>query len=429
MSLFGKILAIFNVFAVLGAVALMAMNYAKVQSWEYAVFRQDLMIHGLPLDDKETDAQEDVAKDKIGEKTQQDLFKQASPSTPVVTQEAEVERVRNELRNQIQNAGDKKKQIYTLARILAPMAVTFEQRRHAIAYETYLRDDAAFAVLLNRLKQANEAADKIVKGPPIGGRAVPYDEAFHDALNAVFGDPPGPLGEEFLTVKKADPVATPEKALDQALDNQLTQMKDRFEQMFADAASGGEGIKGGAPSQRKRAIARLLFNMVEVLSTAPPGGGNDAPDLVNNLAYKRFVVVVGVKAALEAVNEEAGIYQDIVAEVELERERERGMFALEHRKVVDLARDKKTEVEAHKLALARKNKEIETHETALLKRRLDVAYYREQLTTARSKTTGRLQQLRKLSDALFDERIKLHKNTLDNQKLEKDIRALEAKVR
>jgi hypothetical protein len=429
MSIFGKILAVFNVFAVVGALALMAMVYAKRQAWEYAVFRQDLMIGGLPLDDKETDAQEDLAKDKIGEKTQQDLFKQVSPTTPVATQEAEVERVRNELRNQFQNAGDKKKQIYILARILAPMAVTFEQRQQAIAYETYLRDDKTFADLVTRLKNADEAAVKVVKGPPLGGRAVPYDEAFHDALNAVFSNPPGPLGEEFLTVKKADPAATTENALDRALDNQLTQMKARFEQLFDDAKSGGENIKGGASSQRKRAIARLLFNMVEVLSNGVPGGGNAQPDLVNNPAYKRFVVVVGVQAALEAVNEQAGIYQDIVAEVDLERERERGLFVMEHRKVIDLARDKKAQVEAHTLLLARKKSEIETHETALLKRRLDVASYQEHLATARAKTSARLQQLRKLSDALFHERVELHKNSLDNQKLEKDIRSLEAEIR
>jgi hypothetical protein len=37
-----------------------------------------------------------------------------------------------------------------------------------------------------------------------------------------------------------------------------------------------------------------------------------------------------------------------------------------------------------------------------------------------------LEQLRKLSDQLFAERVKLRENSDDNQKLEKQIRALES---
>lgn len=421
MSLFGKLLAIFNVFAVLGALALMAMNYGKRQSWQYAVFRQELMENGLPLNDKDTDAQEEKVQDKIGEKTQQDLFKQVAPSTPVANQEDEVKRVQGILRNQIQNAGDKKKQISMLAHFVAPMAVTFEERERALAYETYLRDEATFTALKSRLS----AADAAATAAQAKGRAKPYEEAFHDAVNAVFSDPPGPLAEAYLTAKKADPNANFDKALEQSLDAQLAQLQSQFDQMFADALQGGEGIKGSAPSQRKRAIARLLFNMVEVLPSTAPAGGEAKPDLVNNPAYKRFVVVVGVKAALEAVNERASILQALTFEAELERQRERGMFADEHRKVVDLVRDKKTEIDSHKLLLERKKSELETHQAALKKRERDVAFYQEQLTTARAKTAARLQELRKISDTLLRERVQLHKNTLENQDLEKEIRTLE----
>jgi hypothetical protein len=421
MSLFGKLLAIFNIFAVVGALALMAMNYAKRQSWQYAVFHQELIEHGLPLNEKDTDEQEEKVQDKIGEKMQQDLFQQVAPSTPVANQEDEVKRVRDILRSQIQNAGDKKKQIYMLAHIVAPMAVTFEERERALAYETYLRDEATFTALKSRLS----AADAAATAAQAKGRAKPYEEAFHDAVNAVFSDPPGPLAEAYLAAKKAEPNAHVDKALEQSLDAQLTQLQSQFDQMFADALQGGEGIKGGAPAQRKRAIARLLFNMVEVMPSTAPAGGEVKPDLVNNPAYKRFVIVVGLKAALEAVNERASILQDLTFEAELERQRERGMFAEEHRKVVDLVRDKKIEVNSHKLLAERKKSELETHQAALKKRERDVAFYQEQLTTARAKTAARLQELRKISDTLLRERVQLHKNTLENQDLEKEIRTLE----
>ena len=35
MSLFGKILAVVNVFAVIGVLALLGMNYARNRAWQY----------------------------------------------------------------------------------------------------------------------------------------------------------------------------------------------------------------------------------------------------------------------------------------------------------------------------------------------------------------------------------------------------------
>ncbi len=415
MSLFGKILAFLNIFAIVGAVSLMAMSYGKRQSWQYAVFREELWINGLPLDDKDVDERQEPIKDKIGEKTQLDLFKQAFPTTPVATQAAEVDRVKQELDNQIRSAGDKKKQIYTLARILAPTSITFEKRQQAVAYESYLRDDKTFDELKARLKNAHDIAK--------ANRAKPYEEAFHDALNGVFRDPPGPLAEAFLAVVKAEPAAPFEQALDRSLDNQLAQLRGQFDQLFADAKEGGEGIKGGAASQRKSATARLLFDMVEAMPSQP--GGDAQPDLVNNRAYYRVLIVVGIKAALEAANERAVILQQLAFEADMERLRERNLFAVEHRKVVDLARDKKAEVDSNTLLLARKKKEFDAHQVALEKRKRDVAYYQEQLAADRAKTTERLQKLQGLSDRLLRERVELHRNTLENQELEKQLRTLE----
>lgn len=420
MSLLGKILAILNVFAVVGALVLMAMSYAKRHVWEYAVFRQDLMINGLPLDDKEIDAQQQPAIEKVGAKTQQDLFKQASPRDPVATQVAEVERVKSQLDSQIQSAGDKKKQIFTLAHILTPMAATPDQHERMTAYQTHLRDDKTFVALKQRLQEADKAA----KQP---GQAKPYDEAFHASIAAVFSNPLGPFAEEFLAVKKAEPAVMVDKALEQMLDKQLTQLQGQYEQMFRDAKNGGEGIQSGAPAQRKRAIARLLFNMVEVLPSAAPAGGGEAKlDLISNPAYKRFFLVVGVQAALEAINDQAGILEDLAFEVGVERLRERGLFALEHGKAVDLVRHEKFAVDQHTALLAVKKQELEAHESALARRSQDVRVYQEQLTAARRETVHHLEQMRKLSNALFDERVKLRNNSEDNQKLEKEIRALEA---
>jgi hypothetical protein len=414
MSIFGKVLAFLNVFAVIGVLALMGMNYAKRQNWEYAVFRQDLMIKGLPLDDKETDQLQQPLVSKIGEKTRQDLFRQVSPSTPVSTQKEELDRVQGVLQGQFQNAGDKKNQIAALARILTPTADTIEQRRRLLVYQSYLQNDNAFAVLKQRLLAAHTAAKTRREGPE-----KPYEERFRDALALTFSDPPGALGEEFLAVMKANPNENFDAALDKSLDNQLTQLQGEFDQGFRNAWNGGEGVQAGAPAQQKRSIARLLFNLVEVSNP------NVNPDL-GDPAYRRVFVVVGVKAAEEAVNDQAGILQALTFETQAERQRERNLFAVEHRKAVDLVLQKKADLDQHNLLLSVKKKEKDTHETALSRRREDVRTYEEQLAAERKKATQNLEQLHKLSDELLAERVKLRETSDDNQKLEKQIRVLEA---
>jgi hypothetical protein len=411
MSIIGKILAILNVFAVIGAVSLIAMNYAKRQAWAHAVFREDLMMEGLPLDTKERDPQGDLLSEKIGEKTQKELFS----SAPVTTQKAEVERVQKQLFGKIDGAGDKKKQIYLLAQTLAPLVVTNEQRERMIAYETYLRDDQTF----NRLKQILLRADQAAKNPAKGKPKSP-DEAFHDALAAQHADPTGPLAEAYLAVLTANPGTAFDQALDQSLDTQLTQLRGQLEQHFKAALDETQ-----AAEQRKRSIARLLFNVTEALVEQPAGGAPAKLDLMENPDYKRFITVVGVREAVAAVNDEARILNDIAAEVQLERLRERSKFAAEHGKSVAVIQEKAVEVEQHAFQLARQQRELTAHEEDLKKRRLDIQFYKDQLEAVRKDTADRLKELRGMSDALYQLRVKLRDDTVENQKLEKQIRTLE----
>jgi hypothetical protein len=422
MSLFGKLLAIFNIFAVLGALALLIMSYAKRHTWEYAVYRQQLMINGLPLDETETDGQGRPLMDRVGEQTKKELF---AGNAPVATQTAEVQRIKDQLNGKIQSAGDKKKQIYLLARVLTPLSLTAEQRADRIAYQTYLRDDESF----KRLSDLFARADAAAKNPaPKDRKASTYEEGFHEFLALQYVDPPGPLAEAFLAVKKADAAADVAKALDQSLDAQLTQLQGQFEQAFKDALERrppSEGVKADAPSQQKRAIANLLFNLVDVLPDEQPGGAAPKGNLWEDPGYKRFLFVVGVRAAEQAVNDQARLLDDITAEVAINRGRERSLFALEHDKVVAMIRDKAGQVEVHRLTKERKEQEVKDHEEDLKKRRLDVKFYQDQLDTARKETIAHLKDVRAMSDALFAERVKLRNATTTNQELEKQIRVLE----
>ena len=410
MSIIGKILAILNVLAVIAAIIFLAQDYAKREAWAYAVFREDLMTEGLPLDEKERDPQGGLITEKIGEKTQKELF----PSNPIKTQKAEVERVKNQLNAKIDGAGDKERQIYLLAQILTPLVVTNEQREQMIAYETYLRDDQAF----ERLKGILTRADRTARQPAAKARS--YDEGFRDALAYQHTDPVGPFADAYLAVVTANPNTPFDQALDQSLDAQLAQLRGQLEEHFKAATNDTL-----AASQRKRNIARLLFNVTEFLVEQPAGGAPAKADLWDNPDYKRFITVVGVREAVDAVNDEARILHDLVAEVTLERLRERSKFALEHGKVVAMIQEKAAEVEQHTQQLARQQKELAAHEEDLKKRGLDVKYYQEQLDVVRKDTAERLRELRGMSDALHHLRVKLRDDTVENQKLEKQIRTLE----
>lgn len=421
MSILGKILAILNVLAVIGVLALLAMDYAKRQTWAHAVFRQQLVITGLPVDDNDVDGQGHKLADDLTPATLQDIFK---GSSPVKTQLDEVKRVQNELNGKIQSAGDKKKQLYVLARILTPLALTGEQREQLLAYQAYLRDEASFKRLSDLLAAADTAARQ---PPPRDKRAKSYEEGFRDYIGGQFIDSPGPLAEAFLAVEKAAPQTPVPQAIEQSLDPQLAQLQGQFEQAFREALTQkppSEGVKSDSPAQQRRIIAHLLFCLTDAL---PDEAAGAAPklDLMENPQYRRFITVVGVREAVRAVNDEAALLKEMAVEVEQLGKRDLLTFAAQHHKVVDMVQDKARLVERHGLALARKQKELETHAADLSRRRLDVEYYNKQLEQARRDTAGHLKELRAMNDALFNERVKLREATEKNQQLEKDIRKME----
>jgi hypothetical protein len=421
MSTFGKVLAFLNVFAVIGVVALLAMDYAKRRSWEYAVFRQDLLMNGLPLDDQERDNQGQLLVANVGPQTQKDLF---AGNAPVATQSEEVNRVKGLLQNKISAAGDNRNaKLVALAHILMPFAITNEERQRLLVYQSYLRDDNAY----KSLQQQFQRADQTARQPAAAGKKAPsYDEAFRQALAAQQAYPLLPLADAYLAVHKAAPGTTADKALEQTLDTHLGQLQGQFDGLFQDALTQKDGSNQRPAAQRKRSIARVLFNAVPSLEEQPAGGAAPKTDLLENSLYRRFINVVGVRSAIAAVNDEAAVLDTIAVQVAQERERWRGIFALEHAKVIRIIEEKAGEVEAHNQQLASKQKELAAHEEDLKKRRLDIKFYTDQLDAARKETLAHLEQLQKMSDALFKMRVDLREATATNQKLEKTIRDLEA---
>ncbi len=90
MSLIGKLLAILNVLAALLFAGVAGLDWMQRQRWEYAVFRHDLFLDGLPIDDKEKgpDLQPRVAK--LTEPWLSQMFQRAGGGPVVKTQTEEV---------------------------------------------------------------------------------------------------------------------------------------------------------------------------------------------------------------------------------------------------------------------------------------------------------------------------------------------------
>jgi hypothetical protein len=147
MSLLGKILAILNVLAALGFVYLAAVDWGKRNAWAYAVFRHELVVDGLPVDESESVPVEDVpVVDRLSENTLQDLFRQAG-GQPVKTQREAVKRLHDELRAKVESAGDENAQRQALYTLLEPLARTFGERE-LLAQEILQKKDKSLSELL-----------------------------------------------------------------------------------------------------------------------------------------------------------------------------------------------------------------------------------------------------------------------------------------
>src|SRR4051794_25402232 len=106
MTILGKLLAIANVVAAVGFLYLVAADWALRHKWTYDVYRHDLMLTGLPLDENDTDPTDDEPQaEKLNEKTLQAIFQQAG-GTPVKTQREEVKNAQTQFNGTINGSAD-----------------------------------------------------------------------------------------------------------------------------------------------------------------------------------------------------------------------------------------------------------------------------------------------------------------------------------
>jgi hypothetical protein len=124
MSLLGKLLVVLNA-AVLGLlVFLFMLDYGQRQRWAYNLYRADLVITGLPLDDRELEPDGTPKVANLPKPVQKEIF----PSEPVGTQVEEVDRVGRKLQTLFDDPEVPGTKEQKLARALLAVARTYGER-------------------------------------------------------------------------------------------------------------------------------------------------------------------------------------------------------------------------------------------------------------------------------------------------------------
>lgn len=126
MSLLGKIFALLNTMLAFGLGVVLIMDLGARRNWSYLVFRQELVLNGLPLDKNQTTSTDINISGNLTGAILEDIFKDAG-KMPVATQVDEVKRVYDEYEKKEKELNDADKAKLN-ARILLGNSVTYTER-------------------------------------------------------------------------------------------------------------------------------------------------------------------------------------------------------------------------------------------------------------------------------------------------------------
>jgi len=342
MSLFGKILAVLNVLAAIGFIYMAISDYAKRQQWNYAVYRHDLAMNGLPVDENQKDVDGNLIFKNLNQATLNDMFQPAG-GQPVRTQLEEVNKVKNELMGKIDGG---------------PMTVP----------------------------------------------------------NILFADPPtinldNPAQRRawFLlpfarTITERDPL------LDQIYNPKEEKVPaEAVDQLFNDA------LARGSAGDKQQGVAYLLFGLLDT------GEG----DLLESQAYKRYVTIVGRKAAATALDNQAATLAQLAHETNDALAAGRSAFAAAHARGVMHNLDVQGALQKEKDTLELQRNQTARQKELVAERDRQVKDLEGRLEKARKTTRAYLTVQERLQHAFLEAERKLRDANGKNQGLEQQIQKLE----
>jgi hypothetical protein len=384
MSLLGKILAVLNVLAALGFFLVAYMDWSKRQEWANAVVQHDLVINGLPVGKNELDEEGHPHYLNLRQSMLQPLLK----GQIVRTQDEEVEQVRNKL--QVPTAFDDPDPTKVRAAKVAAVK----------------KLAAILMALADQQKQREDLQKRV-------------DDAQAAAAKANGGD------------------AQADAALQGEIDKMQSEVADAFRLPPEPADDPKEGPREDRKDERRRLIAHLLFRLVPILAqdeaaekqqTPELGAPNPAAVGPGGKAYDRFVAVVGLEAASRELDLQAASLQAMAGDVLAGVERDRDGFLAAQRTLLAQIEDLSERDARQKTFLDNQLDLVQKHRTLVEARDVEKKRVEGQLKEAQDYTRQDLKAQEGLEKNLFEARKKMRDAFEENQKLEKQIRALE-KVR
>jgi hypothetical protein len=428
MSAFGKVLALLNLFGAVALLYLAGVDYGRRQGWIHSVLMHEVVLSGLPLNNKELDKQGVPLAEQITPTDLASLFSAAGGS-PVATQVEEVTRVHGIVSGKVTAATGTRQQTFVLARILLPLADTYLEREQLLACRVYLASDNTQAEFKARYEKALSGA--------LARTDRTFEENFRFGIRIQGGEPStafttlllGMLGSNLDEIKKVDF----NTVFNKALDTQHKDLQSRLDERFARAQLGTDKPPTGqAAAAQRLTIARLLFSLCTVLAEDPQKPV-DAQKLLDSEEYKknlrRVYVVCGLRTTLSGILADADHLRKMADTVDRSQARELTGFVADHSTLIEEVRERAYLVQ-RELARIKDNERKLTEQESLVKsRQRDVEQLRAELKESQTLTTEALAELRVLSDRVLKRRLELRDALRNNEEYEKKIRALEAVIR
>jgi hypothetical protein len=463
MSLFGKILALLNIFGAIAVIYFASSVYSKRKAWAYSKLRHDLVLRGLPLDEQEEESNQEFIVKLLGHPTEDAtlnaIFQQAG-GNPVPTQIAEVQRVKGQLDSKISGETTPRGKTYLLSRILLPLADQHVEREQLLACQSWLANDADLAKFKDRYVKAFAEAVREVSAPPAPGGPTPrtFEEAFRSAVRAQGG----PRSEAFTTMIVKRVPGDPSKVdiareFDAVFDEQHKQLQKSYDDHFAAALVGDPAAqraekqlpsKPNAPpaartavEMQKAAIARLLLglSLYQAEENAPAALkalNRDSADFGMRLAdsetyrnlVKRMLVVCGLRGGLDAIAEQSMVQRQLLEYLAGTIQEERGQFVGDHSYYVEVLRKHAALVKAEEALRDESKRKLASQEETVRKRQKEVDDYQGELKELEKRTDESMKELRKISEDLLKQRTDARDMINKAQESEKTIRELEMRI-
>jgi len=368
MSAFGKILAFLNILAAVAFFSLAAMDWGKRQAWAYTLYKHNLTLSGLPVNEDETDKEGVPWVEGLTPKTLQEMF-QPVGGNPVKTQRAEVEAVKTRLQAKLDETDPKETKLQKLSRFLLPLAQSGSRREWLI---------------------------KTAAGQSVPAHGV-FDPAFEKELEA------GPADKRTQVLE--------------------TRLQEDFNGAFERVLQAKAGNKDRDPGEQRRAIAELLLALVELEPDDAAAGGSK--DYLESTAYRRVLTVVGLETSLKALQGRADTLNAMLPGVNSDIDGERTAFVKDYHKVFGQLLVLGKEIDDRDQSYKRYQGMSEKYQSVIDTRNKEVTQMSQNLKKLQQDTAAEIAKQNSAENRLFGETKEQRDVAAENQRLEKQIRKLE----